>query len=251
MVEALRPWTALFALNEEYFLASQEIERRKQLPIIRLVSRKVQQEGKPRELPGTKPWEKYTSKEVISLYYDYDADDPAHEGFTLQDQAKRDRERGLKAVFVDVLSLRIPLSMGDEGPVSYEVRFDLHKVPSDSNTAKEIRAQVREANEKYNVYPGVSKRDKIYYRRIFQYPSCLEVTSVQKATPKINPHFRPVDVSDRILGGLTSESQDFLLSLWGATSDIVKLAHKRFDTKSGYILDGLISAEEIRRRMGL
>ena len=246
MVEQLKPWTAIFALNEEYFLACQEMEKRFELPIIRLVSRKVQQDGPSRSLPGVKPWEKYQYKEILSLSYSFDADEPTHEGFSLQDQVKRDRERGLKAVFIDSLDLRVPLEIGIKERASYEVSFELKRVPSRSETGATIRKMVQAINEKYGLYPDVSKRDRIFYSRIFQHPSCLEIVNVAKVCK--NPHFR-WDITDRILGGLTDESQRFLSRLAYSTSNIMELAYKRFDTRSGYILDGLISREEINRRL--
>ena len=246
MVEQLKPWTAIFALNEEYFLASQEMEKRVELPIIRLASRKVQQDGPSRPLPSVKPWEKYEYKEIVSLSYSFDADDPTHAGFSLQDQAKRDRERGLKAVFIDSLDLRVPLEMGVNERVSYEVSFELKRVPSGSETGAIIQKMVEAINEKYDLYPEVSKRDRLFYNRIFQHPSCLEIVNVMKVCK--NPRFH-WDITDRILGGLTDESQRFLSLLAYNTSNIIELAYKRFDTRSGYVLDGLISREEIKRRL--
>ena len=246
MVERLKPWTAIFPLNEEYFLASQEIEKDAKLPIIRLVSRKVQQDGRSKPLSGVKPWERYEWKEVISLSYNFDSDDPTHEGFSLQDQAKRDRERGLKAVFIDSLGLRVPLEIGKKERVFYEVSFELKRVPSGSETGAMIRKTIQTINEKYELYPEVSKRDKVFYNRIFQHPSCLEIINVAKVCK--NPHFY-WPITDRILGGLTEESQRFLSLLTCSTSYIMRLAYKRFDTRSGYILDGFISTEEIERRL--
>lgn len=246
MVERLKPWTAIFPLNEEYFLASQEIEKDAKLPIIRLVSRKVQQDGRSKPLSGVKPWERYEWKEIISLSYNFDADEPTHEGFSLQDQAKRDRKRGLKAVFIDSLDLRVPLEIGKKERVFHEVSFELKRVPSGSETGAIIQKMIQAINGKYDLYPEVSKRDRVFYSRIFQHPSCLEIVNVAKVCK--NPHFY-WDITDRILGGLTDESQRFLSLLAYSTSNVIELAYKRFDTRSGYILDGLISNEEIKRRL--
>lgn len=247
MAETVRPWTAIFPLNEEYFLASQEIEKKHELPIIRLVSRKTQQDGRSTPLPS-KPWEKYESKEIECLNYNFDADDPTHEGFSLQDQAKRDRNRGLKAVFIDSLTLRIPLEIGKKECVSYEAIFELKKVPSGSQTGTTIRELIKAINEKHDLYPQISKRDTRFYKRIFQNPSCLEIVNVAKVA--MNPRFH-YDISDRILGGLTDESQRFLSLLAYSTANILELAYKRFDTRSGYILDGIIPTETIRERLNI
>jgi len=241
-VEA-KPWTAIIPLNEEYYIALKELLGQK-LPIIRLKSRKIQQEGHPQLLPS-QPWEKYTCKEVTSLYLDFDATEPSHASFNLQWQAKRDRERRLKAVFIDELTLKVPYQLGVDELTHYEVDFSLTRTPKNSETRKAIREEVTNLKNKYHIYQDVSKRDKAFYQRIFQNPSCLEIRHIRQIA---NPFGSPKDTQN-FLNGLTEKSHSFMCNLAYVTRNIVWDVYKRFDTQAGYILDGIVSSDEIRRRL--
>ena len=240
-MEQAKPWTAIIPLNEEYYIALKELLGQK-LSILRLKSRKSQQEGHSQLLPS-QPWEKYTSKEVTSLYLDYDAKEPSHANFNLQMQAKRDRERNLKAVFIDQLTLKVPYQLGLTELTHYEVDFFLKRTPRNSETRKLIREELTYLKKKYNIYQDISKRDKAFYQRIFQNPSCLEIQHVRQVA---NPFG---SLKDDLLNGLSKESQKFMYNLAYVTKNIVWDAYKRFDTQAGYVLDGVVSPDEIRRRL--
>jgi len=241
-MEQAKPWTAIIPLNEEYYVATKEKLAGHTLPIIRLKSRKTQQEGHPTLLPS-KPWEKYISKEVTSLYIDFNSKEPSHSAFNLQEQAKRDRERGLKAVFIDMLTLEIPYELDKKERTHYEVDFTLSRTPRISETRRIIKEDVRNLKTKYTLYPDISKKDKTYYERIFQNPSCLEIEQIrQMASP-----FK--SFKNDFLNGVTVESQRFMCNLNVTTHGLVWDAYKKFDTHSGFILDGVVSSQLIRERL--
>lgn len=241
-MEKMKPWTAIIPLNEEYYVALKEKLSGKTLPIIRLKSRKFQQEGHPTHLPS-KPWEKYTSKEVTNLYIDFNIDEPSHKNFNLQEQATRDRKRKLKAVFIDKLILKVPYELGKKELTHYEVDFTLSRTPKNSETRKTIQEEIKLLKTKYGIYPDISKRDKKYYQRIFQNPSCLEIHQIRQIA---NPF---TSFKNDLLNGLTTESQRFMCNLVSVTQGLVWDAYKKFDTQSGYILDGVVSSREIRKRL--
>ena len=244
-MEQAKPWTAIIPLNEEYYIALKEELNLTgaKLPIIRLKSRKTQQEGHPTLLPS-KPWEKYTSKEITSLYMDFNIEDPSHKDFDLQEQAKRNRERGLKAVFYDLLTLTVPYELGKKERTHFEVEFRLRRVPKHSETLKVIREDVRSLKNKHHLYSEISKRDKTYYQRIFQNPSCLEIFQIWQVA---NP-FAP-NITDELLNGVTERSQRFMSNIVVVTEGIVWDVYKKFDTQSGFILDGVVSSRLIRERL--
>lgn len=242
-MEHEKPWTAIIPLNEEYYLALKEKLVAQTLPIIRLKSRKAQQEGHP-TLLSAKPWEKYTSTEVTNLYINFDTKNPEHETFTLQKQAERDRQRGLKAVFIDKLTLTVPCELEKKERTHFEVDFLLSRLPKDSETRKIIQEEIRNLKTKHGIYLDISMKDKTYYQRIFQSPSCLEISEVRQVA---NPFSPPV--SEELLNGTSERSQRFMCNLVAVTKGVVWDAFKKFDTKSGYVLDGVVSSDMIKQRL--
>lgn len=233
-MERLKPWTAIIPLNEEYYITLKEKLSGQTLPIIRLKSRKVQQEGHP-TLLSSKPWERYTYKEINSLYIDFNIEEPSHKDFNLQEQATRDRKRRLKAVFIDRLTLKVPYELGLKERTHYQVDFVISRVPKGSETRKAIQEDVRKLKSQYGIYPNISKRDKSYYARLFENPSCLEIHQIHQVS---NPL---ISNKNGLLSGITKESQRFMSNLVVVSKGLVWDAYKRFDTQSGYVLDGIIS----------
>ena len=235
-MEQLKPWTAIIPLNEEFYITLQEQLKKVRLPIVRLRSRKVQQEGHPTLLPS-KPWERYTSQEVVQLNIGYDKTNSSHKDFDLQVQAERDRkERKLKAVFIDSITLSVPYEAGVSEHTCYEVDFTCCRVPKSSETRRLISEEIRSLKASYNLYPDISRKDIAYYRHIFETPSCLEIRAVRQVA---KPFSTTKPLHD-MLGGLTEQSRLFLYNLMWTTKNLVWDVFKRYDLHSGYILDGRI-----------
>jgi hypothetical protein len=241
-LEKTTPWTAIIPLNEEYYIAQREKMIGHTLPLIHLKSRKNQQEGHPTLLPS-KPWERYVSKETTNLYINLDKREPAHESFVLQEQAKRDRERGLKAVFIDELTLQVPYEVGKDEHTHFEVDFKLCRTPKISETKNKIQEQVLKLKNDFGLYPDISKKDTAFYSRIFQNPSCLEISEIRQVASPF------VGFKNEYLNGLTNESQLFLCNLNFVTHDLVWDAFKRFDSHGGFVLDGLVPSTMINERL--
>jgi hypothetical protein len=238
-MEQAKPWTAIIPLNEEYYIAFNEKQSNHPLILTRLKSRKYQQDGFPTLLPS-KPWEKYTSKEITTLYIDFDKTQAEHQTFNLQEQAKRDRERGLKAVFIDSLTLRVPWTQ-DGKTTQHDVEFALQQTPKLSETRKAIQEHLRNLRDRYGLYQNISKKDKTFFERVFQRPSCLEICHTQQ--------FPLSGSNTELLGGTTEKSIEFLCNLAVQTGNLVWDAYKKFDTHSGFILDGVVSSQLIEERL--
>lgn len=233
------PWTAIILLNEEYFIALQEqVKLRDQLlssrlPIIRIVGRKTQF-GEVTKLPH-KPWERYTWQDQQCLIYDYNSEE--HDGafFDIQDQAKRDRQRGLYAVYLDCMELQFD----EEGRFPLRACFNLTRVPRGSQSHREIRTFIQDQCGRYGLYSKMreSIKGRAELKKMLSYPSCLELDRVFRINPK---PFQLKDVSDRYLDGLTKQSQDFLWNLAVKTGYLVNCAYKVPTQTSGYLLDGLV-----------
>jgi len=236
-MEQLKPWTAIIPLNEEFYITLQERLKNIRLPIVRLRSRKVQQEGHPTLLPS-KPWERYTSQETVQLYIGYDETESSHKDFDFQVQAERDRkERKLKAVFIDSVTLSVPYEVGVSERTHYEVDFNCCRVPKSCETRRLIREEIRSLKDNRGLYPDISRKDVAYYQHIFENPSCLEIRQVRQIANPLPPKNKnPQDMLD----GLSEQSQNFLKSLMWTTKNLVWDVFKRYDTHSGYILDGRI-----------
>lgn len=239
-VQSQNIWTAIIPLNEEYYIAFNE-KQDHPLILTRLKSRKSQQEGFPNLLPS-RPWEKYASKEITSLYIDFDKTVAEHQSFNLQEQTKRDHERKLKAVFIDSLTLRIPWTY-EGNTTQNDVEFTLQQTPRFSETRKQIQEHLRNLRDSFGLYQNISKKDRTFFERVFQRPSCLEISHTQQF---------PVSGSNsELLGGTSDKSITFLCNLAFQTGNLVWNAYKKFDTKTGYILDRLVPSNLIRQRLGV
>jgi len=232
-------WTAIIPLNEEYYIAFNEKQSAHPLMLTRLKSRKYQQDGFPNLLPS-KPWEKYTLKEITTLYLDFDNRVSEHQTFNLQDQAKRDHERNLKAVFIDSLTLRIPWRY-DGKTTQYDVEFALQQTPKFSLTRKAIQEHLRNLKNTFGLYQNISKKDKTFFEHVFQRPSCLEICHVQQ--------FPVSGGNTELLGGTSDKSITFLCNIAVQTGHLVWNAYKKFDTQSGLILDGVVPSRLIDDRL--
>lgn len=234
MTERAKPHTTIFPLNELYYIAKSEEQRDVKLPIIRLQSRKWQQDTKPTPLPS-ESWEQYVSVENVSLTIDFNADDPTHAGFDLQKEAIRNQERGLKAVFIDHLVLRVPIKIGEEEHTYYHVDFGLTRLEKDAETLNEIQENILEFKEKYGLYREISKRDKKYFQRLYTRPSCLEIEAVWKIGKPFGSN-----LTVEMLDGLTDRSKDFQHNLMVATRGIVWTVYKHFTSTGKFVIDGLV-----------
>lgn len=235
-IQAPNIWTAIIPLNEEYYLAHNE-NKSHPLLLTSLKSRKSQQDGSPTLQPA-KPWEKYTSQTITSLYLDFNHEEPTHHAFNLQEQAKRDRARGLKAVFIDTLTLRIPWK-----GFQFDVGFVLKQTPKFSETCKAIREHLINLRDTYGLYRDISnsKKDRTFFERVFQRPSCLEICHVQQF---------PVSGGNvELLGGTSDKSITFLCNLAVQTGHLVWNAYKKLDIKSGLVLDGIVPSRLIKERL--
>ena len=248
-METLKPWTVIFPLNELYYLAQKEREIGYTLPIIGLKVRKEQRFEHPQTLPH-KPWEKYTQTIINILTISYNAD--IHEGFTLQDQAKRNKKRGLKATFIDELILKQEKESKES---YYRLKFKITRVPKKSKTLKNIQNEIKAFKRKYGLYQEISKKDKSFYGRIFRSPSCLELSEVKPYHPRFNikndhlvdgkiQRSNPID----LLNGLTKKSQEFMAQVMLLTKHMAWDVYKQFSEKSEFILDEMVSPEMIKKR---
>jgi hypothetical protein len=235
-VQSQNIWTAIIPLNEEYYIAFNE-DKAHPFLLTSLKSRKSQQDGFP-TLQPSKPWEKYTSQTITSLYLDFNHEEPSHHAFTLQEQTERDRARGLKAVFIDTLTLIISWK-----GLQFDVCFVLKQTPKFSETRKVIQEHLRNLRDRHGLYSDISKskKDRTFFERVFQRPSCLEISEVHQVG-SIYPNSKLSDGKDE-------ESIQFLCNLVPQTHNLVWDAYKKFDTKSGLILDGIVPSRLIEERL--
>jgi len=239
MATSKNPWTAIMLHNEEYFLALEELKMRgdpslDMLPIVRIKGRKMQF-GEHFMLPHD-PWEKDEEWEARSLYFDYDADE-YRAYYNLQEQAKKHRQRGLEAVYIDYLELQFDNLL--ENGLPYRICFELESIPRGSQSHREMKTLILDYVKKYDLYAEMqkSKRGMKEFKKRLESPSCLEIKHVVKVNP--NP-FPPTEVTRKYLRGLTHQSQDFLLKLMIKTKTVIWCAYKVPSTTEGFILDGLI-----------
>jgi hypothetical protein len=254
---------AIWPSNELYFLATQEKLMRalkevpyRRFPIIRLRSRKVQQDGKESSVDwrGEEkilPWESANYVDILKYGINYDCNDPRHGSWGLQETAKRCRLRGIKAVFIDELRLRFRLTK-DPKYAFWEATFECTPIPGRStDTLKEIQGLIRDFSEKYKLYPEIGKRDRRFYRRIYEHPSCLDLVRIEYTGD--SRIFKPNDITEGILKTTNPKTQRFFWLLSKATGYQVLITRKKFDQVQGFIFDGIVSPrriEEMLRREG-
>lgn len=240
-----RPWTAIIGLNEEYYIACEERYQLssikdsrilQKLPITRLISRKFVFPSSAQPLPESRPWENWTVREAKSLHINYNADNPDHGAFNLQEQSIRDIERGLHMVFFDYFELQMDI-FKEKQP--YRIGFQQRKIPQGSETLRLVQGRITYYRERLGLYNNPSKQAQQLYARIFKRPSCLEICSIESGLPT-NP-IRPKDVTDEYLEGRSDQAQDFMYELEKQTRMVIGVYYKRFDeTAKGWILDGKV-----------
>jgi len=247
---------AIFPLNELYFLAQQEKLMQasgeglyKAFPITRLLSRKVQQDGKEYAVSWNGeqkvlPWEDASYVDILKYGIHYDCNNPQHAKWSLQETAKRNRLRGIKAVFIDELSLRLKLPKDPEYAF-WEFIFECTPIPQRSTeTLKQVRSMIKDLSDKYNLYPEISKRDRRFFGRIFQHPSCLDLKAIlYTADPRI---FQPHDITEAILNATDYKTQRVFWLLSKATGYQVLITRKKFDQVQGFIFDGIVPPKRIK-----
>lgn len=246
---------AIFPLNELYFLEVQErimraskIGSYQQFPIIALKSRKVQQDGKEygvdwRGEQKILAWENANYVDLLKYGINFNSNNPRHANWSLHETAKRCRSRGIKAIFIDSLSLRFRLAKDPEYAF-WEATFECTPIPQRSlETLKQVQGMIRGFIKEYNIYPEIGRKDKRFFKRIYQHPSCLDLKQiVYTGDSRV---FKPNDVTEGILNTSSPKTQRFFWLLSKATGYQAFITRKKFDQVQGFIFDGIVSPKRI------
>lgn len=222
--------TAVFPINEEYYIALQQRHKKIKLTPT-FVSGCKHQFPTPYQwhnLPS-QPHEQYEEGLMKRLTYRYVFNPKKpNVDFDFEKQAKRDVERGFD--YVNLSDVELPFDVNPkEAPIL--VRFQRKRVTKGSRTQRAFSKHLLKIAKDFGLYQNIPTREFNKWRNNIY---CLEANQVIQHVA--NSPIRPIDVTTKKL-----VNADFLRSLNRTTNGIIQVCAKVLEKQGNWVFDGLVT----------